>query len=181
MIGCRSQRSYIDQNDQAFHEAHKLFGLQETAELTRRTRQSGGWCVRFFWHAARPRLCDAATAICICAISFGYRLACACLTRWSSMRRIATGDVLYDLAFLLMDLDQSGERQAANRVLNRYLALRDEPSDFEALAAMPLFLSIRAALRAKICAMGAQHLAPLQKLGHGAGGAAVLRLCRRRS
>ena len=34
---------------------------------------------------------------------------------------IATGDVLYDLAFLLMDLIERGLDAAANIVLNRYL------------------------------------------------------------
>ena len=34
---------------------------------------------------------------------------------------IASGDVLYDLAFLLMDLTERGLRPAANVVLNRYL------------------------------------------------------------
>ena len=37
---------------------------------------------------------------------------------------IASGDVLYDLAFLLMDLEERGLRAAANRLFNRYLALR---------------------------------------------------------
>ena len=35
---------------------------------------------------------------------------------------IASGDVLYDLAFLLMDLIERGLGDAANIVLNRYLA-----------------------------------------------------------
>jgi hypothetical protein len=35
---------------------------------------------------------------------------------------IAAGDVLYDLAFLLMDLVERGLNKAANAVLNRYLA-----------------------------------------------------------
>ena len=35
---------------------------------------------------------------------------------------IATGDVLYDLAFLLMDLEERGLRASANRLFNRYLA-----------------------------------------------------------
>ena len=35
---------------------------------------------------------------------------------------IASGDVLYDLAFLLMDLEERGLRAAANRLFNRYLA-----------------------------------------------------------
>ena len=54
-------------------------------------------------------------------------------------------DVLYDLAFLLMDLDQHGLRDHANSVLNRYLEQTDEHSG---LAALPLFLSCRAAIRA---------------------------------
>lgn len=150
--------SYIEQNDQAFHEAHKLFGLQETATLTKRTFAE--------WRRVGPILAARgdAQAVRRCHGDLHLRN----LVRLPAGVRIfdaiefdetiATGDVLYDLAFLLMDLDESGERLAANRVLNRYLALRDEPSDFEAMAALPLFLSIRAALRAKICAMGAQHL-----------------------
>ena len=62
---------------------------------------------------------------------------------------IACIDVVYDLAFLLMDLDYRGLRPFANLVLNRYLQRRDEA---EALALLPLFLSARAAVRAKVAA-----------------------------
>jgi predicted kinase len=66
---------------------------------------------------------------------------------------IATGDVLYDLAFLIMDLWGKGHARAANLVLNRYL--RAARADAIAgLAAMPLFLSIRASIRAKVTAAG---------------------------
>ncbi len=58
-------------------------------------------------------------------------------------------DVLYDLAFLLMDLDHRELRPFANLVLNRYL---QETVDLAGLAAMPLFLSQRAAVRAKVSA-----------------------------
>ena len=69
--------------------------------------------------------------------------------------RIATVDTLHDLAFLLMDLIARGLRPAANIVLNRYLAETRRPSDLDALAALPLFMSIRAAVRAKV---GAERL-----------------------
>jgi uncharacterized protein len=70
---------------------------------------------------------------------------------------IATGDVLYDLAFLLMDLEERGLRAAANRLFNRYLA--PEPSEaLTGLAALPLFLSLRAAIRAKVEAANAERL-----------------------
>jgi hypothetical protein len=62
---------------------------------------------------------------------------------------IACIDVAYDLAFLLMDLEHRGFRPFANLVLNRYLQQRDE---VEALALLPLFLSARAAVRAKVAA-----------------------------
>ncbi len=62
---------------------------------------------------------------------------------------IACIDVFYDLAFLLMDLDHRDLRPFANLVLNRYLQQRDE---LAALALLPLFLSMRAAVRAKVAA-----------------------------
>jgi aminoglycoside phosphotransferase family enzyme/predicted kinase len=65
---------------------------------------------------------------------------------------IAAGDLLYDLAFLLMDLVERGLKQAANVVLNRYLVETHRDSDLDALAALPLFLSLRAAIRAKVTA-----------------------------
>jgi len=66
--------------------------------------------------------------------------------------RIATGDVLYDLAFLLTDLIERGLPQPANTVLNRYLSETRRPEDLDALAALPLFMSLRAAIRAKVTA-----------------------------
>ena len=70
---------------------------------------------------------------------------------------IATGDVLYDLAFLLMDLEERGLRQVANLILNRYLWRSDE-AHLTGLAALPIFLSIRSAIRAKVVAAGLTHL-----------------------
>lgn len=64
--------------------------------------------------------------------------------------RIATADVVYDLAFLLMDLIERGLEGAASVVLNRYLSESGRLSDLDALAALPLFLSVRAAIRAKV-------------------------------
>lgn len=56
-------------------------------------------------------------------------------------------DVLYDLAFLLMDLEQRGLRAQANRVLNRYL---ERTGDLDGLALLPLLLAARATVRAKV-------------------------------
>jgi len=65
---------------------------------------------------------------------------------------VAAGDVLYDLAFLLMDLVERRLGAPANVVLNRYLAEARRDDDLDALAALPLFMSIRAAIRAKVTA-----------------------------
>ncbi len=65
---------------------------------------------------------------------------------------IASGDVLYDLAFLLMDLLERGLTSAANIVLNRYLLQTQRAEDLDALAALPFFLAMRAAIRARVAA-----------------------------
>ncbi|MGY8992209.1 MAG: AAA family ATPase, partial [Rhodospirillales bacterium] len=62
---------------------------------------------------------------------------------------LAEIDVLYDLAFLLMDLDHRDLRPLANVVLNRYLDLMD---DTAGIACLPLFISVRAAVRAHVSA-----------------------------
>jgi aminoglycoside phosphotransferase family enzyme/predicted kinase len=55
-------------------------------------------------------------------------------------------DVLYDLAFLLMDLWRRSLRAHANAVFNTYVG---DTGHVEGLALLPLFLSCRAAVRAK--------------------------------
>ena len=59
---------------------------------------------------------------------------------------IACTDVLYDLAFLLMDLWRRGLPRHANAVWNSYL---QNTGDLGGLSVVPLFLSCRAAVRAK--------------------------------
>jgi uncharacterized protein len=72
---------------------------------------------------------------------------------------LATIDTLYDLAFLLMDLEFCGLRATANRILNRYLWLSQKDLDFEGLGALPLFLGLRAAIRAMVTADRLQQVA----------------------
>src|SRR5262245_14899055 len=62
-------------------------------------------------------------------------------------------DVLYDLAFLLMDLWHRDLRSHANTVFNRYFV--KGAADIGGLPLLPLFLSCRAAVRAKPSATGA--------------------------
>ena len=70
---------------------------------------------------------------------------------------IAAGDVLYDLAFLLMDLVERGLERPANLVLNRYLLETGRDVDLDGLAGLPFLLSLRAAIRAKVVAAQTRH------------------------
>jgi aminoglycoside phosphotransferase family enzyme/predicted kinase len=63
--------------------------------------------------------------------------------------QIATVDVLYDLAFLLMDLWHRGFPQFANLVMNRYL---DDADDEDGFILLPFFMAVRAAVRAHVTA-----------------------------
>jgi aminoglycoside phosphotransferase family enzyme/predicted kinase len=63
---------------------------------------------------------------------------------------IATIDVLYDLAFLLMDLGARGLPAHANAALNAYLEASGDTGNLIGLATLPLFLSMRAMIRAKV-------------------------------
>lgn len=65
---------------------------------------------------------------------------------------IACTDVFYDLAFLPMDLWRRGLSRHANLALNDYVR---RTVDREGLALLPLFLSCRAAVRAKTSATAA--------------------------
>ena len=85
------------------------------------------------WHG-RPRLFD--------AIEFDDDL--------------ATIDTLYDLAFLMMDLDRNRQRPAANIVLNRYLWRSNTQLDLRGLRTLPLFLGLRAGIRAMVTAERAE-------------------------
>jgi aminoglycoside phosphotransferase family enzyme/predicted kinase len=72
-----------------------------------------------------------------------------------ALARIDTG---YDLAFLLMDLDRQAGRVAANRVLNRYLA---RSGDYGVLGLLPLWLALRALVRAHVEAARGRDGVPL--------------------
>jgi hypothetical protein len=65
---------------------------------------------------------------------------------------ISSIDVLYDLAFLLMDLWRLGLPHHANVLWNRYIA---DTGDLNGLPLMPVFLSCRAAVMAKTTATAA--------------------------
>lgn len=69
--------------------------------------------------------------------------------------RLSRIDVLYDVAFPIMDLVVRGRGEAANRLLNGYLdeaARTFPPGLWAGLRLLPLFMSVRAAVRAHVTA-----------------------------
>ena len=144
--------TYLDQNEAAFREFPSLFAAEAVAELQRRSR---GALAR-----VRPLLVTRGQLGLIRRGHGDLHLGNIALIEDRPVpfdaiefsELIASGDVLYDLAFLLMDLVERRLAGAANVVLNRYLAETRRESDLDALAALPLFLSVRAAIRAKVTA-----------------------------
>jgi uncharacterized protein len=86
---------------------------------------------------------------------------------------LATIDVGYDVAFLLMDLDLRHGRAAANRVLNRYVA---RTGDAGLVVGLPLWLSLRAMIRAHVEAARGREWAGLLAAAEAHLGSAPARL-----
>jgi aminoglycoside phosphotransferase family enzyme/predicted kinase len=147
---------YIDQNDAAFRAEPELFPLAAAEQLSRLSRAA---LVRVLplliargerglvrrghgdLHLGNMALIDG-EPVAFDAIEFDPVT--------------ASGDVLYDLAFLIMDLIERGLGAPANVVLNRYLTETRREENLDALAALPLFLSLRAAIRAMVTAERAE-------------------------
>jgi uncharacterized protein len=86
---------------------------------------------------------------------------------------ISCVDVLYDLAFLLIDLHQRGLEMLANLLFNRYLdATGDEPG----LGALPLMLSVRAGTRAYMLAGAMRRQDASDRAKHRAAAVAYITL-----
>jgi uncharacterized protein len=77
-------------------------------------------------------------------------------------------DVLFDVAFLLMDLHHRGLDVLANILFNRYL---DATGDADGLAALPLMMSVRAATRAYTLAGAVQRQTHRSEAKHHAAAA----------
>lgn len=89
---------------------------------------------------------------------------------------LACIDVLYDLAFLVMDLGQRGLPAHAQALLQAY---HDLAGDDEGLVLLPLFLSVRAAIRAKVAGFNAGVLEGEAKAAKAEEARAYLALARR--
>jgi aminoglycoside phosphotransferase family enzyme/predicted kinase len=114
-------------NDSSRHEENRITVLLEHRRKTGKVRHCHGDL-----HLNNICLIEGVPTLFDC-IEFNPSLACI--------------DVLYDLAFLLMDLRFRGHATEASIVFNRYLDVTDES---DGLALLPLFLSMRAGVRAHV-------------------------------
>ena len=144
--------SYIDEHATAFREHPQVFPLAEVDALARASRVAYERIVPLLRERGRRGL--------IRRIHGDLHLGNIALIdgkpvlfdaiEFSDI--IASGDVLYDLGFLLMDLLERGLAEAANVVFNRYLTEARRAEDLDGLAALPVFLAIRASIRAMVTA-----------------------------
>ncbi|MEA2907471.1 MAG: uncharacterized protein QOI12_4858 [Alphaproteobacteria bacterium] len=144
--------SYIDEHVAAFGETPELFLAADVAAMADASRAA--------YAGIRPLLAERGRRGLVRRIHGDLHLGNIVLIDGAPVLfdaiefspLIASGDVLYDLAFLLMDLTERGLGAAANAVFNRYLVQTRRAEDLDALAALPYFLSMRAAIRAKVTA-----------------------------
>src|SRR6266702_4737429 len=157
--------SYIDEHVAAFGETPDAFPAAEVAALARASRAA--------YARIHPLLVERGRRSLIRRIHgdlhlgniviIGDRPVLFDAIEFSLL--IASGDVLYDLAFLLMDLVERGLAGAANIVFNRYLVATGRAEDLDALAALPFFPSMRAAIRAEVTAARLEQAKPDDRTG----------------
>jgi aminoglycoside phosphotransferase family enzyme len=150
--GYTGMKWVIDGNDEAFHELADTLDAQVVSELGARccaALNNVGALLEARRREGRVREChgdlhlrnivllDGVPTL-FDAVEFNDEIACV--------------DVVYDLAFLIMDLWRLDLRAHANRLFNQYMHVS---RDIAALPALPLFLACRSAVRAKTGATAA--------------------------
>lgn len=154
----RSLATYLDQNQAAFAAGPDLFAPQRAAALDRESRAALAALRPLLiarGEAGRVRRCHGDLHLRNIALIEGEPILFDAIAFDPD---IAAGDVLYDLAFTLMDLWERDLAAAANRLLASYLSL-GQTDELDGLAALPFFMSLRAAIRAKVEAANVAHLA----------------------
>ncbi|MGD9738628.1 MAG: AAA family ATPase [Bauldia sp.] len=147
---------YLDQNEAAFAEYPELFPVEAVARLSAASRATLAALVPLVERRGRlgfVRRCHGDLHLRNIVLIDGRP------TLFDAIEfdeAIAISDVFYDLAFLLMDLWHRGLRAEANDLFNRYVAATGD-DHIDGLALLPLFISIRAGIRAKVTAATIAH------------------------
>jgi aminoglycoside phosphotransferase family enzyme/predicted kinase len=144
--------TYIDEHVEAFGQHRDIFPASASDELARRSRATYERIIPFLRERGQQGFIRRIHGDLHLGniVLIGGRPVLFDAIEFSDI--IATGDVFYDLAFLLMDLLERGLVPAASIVLNRYLTKSRRVENLDALATLPFFLSMRAAIRAEVTA-----------------------------
>ena len=149
--------AYVDEHAQTFAETPDVFPATDVEALAKAGRES--------YARIRPLLVERGAHGLVRRIHGDLHLGNIALIDGKPVlfdaiefsELIGSGDVLYDLAFLLMDLVERGLGAAGNVAFNRYLVETGRTEDLDALKALPFYLSMRAAIRAKVTAARLEH------------------------
>lgn len=151
-VGAQQFRWVVEENIEEFRAKPEVFSPSQVAVLETRARAALDRCIGLLDERAAGgfvRHCHGDLHLQNVVMIDGRPVLFDAIEFNDAIARV---DVWYDWAFLLMDLDDRGLADLANRGFNRYL---DLSGDDGALACLPLFLSTRAAVRAKVGASAA--------------------------
>jgi aminoglycoside phosphotransferase family enzyme/predicted kinase len=152
--GCPGMSEVIEGNAEDFAALPEaIFGSERTARLTARCRDELARRQDLLEQRRRSgevRHCHGDLHLANIVLLDGRPVLFDCLEFDAALASI---DILYDLAFLLMDLLHQERRALAQRLLNGYL---DATWDDGGVALLPLFLACRAAIRAKVLGLAAR-------------------------
>jgi aminoglycoside phosphotransferase family enzyme/predicted kinase len=152
--GLAPVRAIIDGNRASMLRYPAILSPDAVAQLHGRTREHAVQLSRLLDQraaAGRVRHCHGDLHLANIVLLDGEPILFDCLEFDPAL---ATVDVLYDLSFLLMDLWKIGMRHQANMLFNRYLDV--SPEDEAGSRLVPLFMAMRAAIRAHVHAARAE-------------------------
>lgn len=155
--GTAGLRLVADENRDEFAEHAALFAPAAVAAYDARVQAALDRHAGLIYHrhaAGLVRQCHGDLHLANIVVLDGRPVLFDCIEFNDALAQI---DVLYDVAFLLMDLDRRGRRELAWTALDAWLAAGpgDRDANLAGLALLPLFLSLRAAIRAKVRAAAA--------------------------
>jgi len=156
--GSSIMANVLSLNEQAFAPTH-LFADDAVAALNGMFRAALGRCANLLdarAAAGRVRHCHGDLHLRNICLLNGAPTLFDCI---EFDDEIATIDVLYDLAFLVMDLWHRSKHSDANLILNRYLDAADES---DGLPLIPFFMAVRSAIRAHVTAVQSEDAAPAE-------------------
>lgn len=153
--GAAAMAALIDMNDKALRASPlaKDSEVNYLADRFRRALQQHGALLDARRAAGKVRRCHGDLTLRNICLFDGVPTPFDCIEFDEALANI---DVLYDLAFVLMDLWHRELRDLANLLFNRYL---DEADETDGIGLLPFLMAVRATIRAHVSATQAEETA----------------------